>query len=119
MARIVACVSGKGGVGKTTITSNLGLVLNNLGKKTIVVDGNITTPNLSIHLGIPLYPITLHDVLKGEADIREALYLHPTGLTILPGGIGLQDLENINLDDLYNHLTKLRKEAEKSNGSCG
>ncbi|MCD6398616.1 MAG: cell division ATPase MinD [Candidatus Aenigmarchaeota archaeon] len=112
MGRVVSLVSGKGGVGKTTVSSNLGLVLNNMGKKTILVDGNVTTPNLSIHLGIPLYPITLHDVLKGNSDIREAMYVHPTGLGIIPGGIGLEDLENIDLNKVGAALNKIRNEAD-------
>ncbi|MCD6477826.1 MAG: cell division ATPase MinD [Candidatus Aenigmarchaeota archaeon] len=112
MARVVTLVSGKGGVGKTTISSNLGVILNSLGKKTIIVDGNITTPNLSFHLGVPLYPVTLHDVLKGKANIKDALYIHPSGLGLIPGGIGIDDLEDIDLSKLPNSLRKLDNDAD-------
>jgi len=84
---ILGIASGKGGVGKTTTVSNLGAALTELGKSVIVVDGNLTTPNLSMHLGIPLYPTTLHQVLQGKAKIGDALYTHPTGIRIVPSGI--------------------------------
>jgi len=112
MGRIIAFISGKGGVGKTTIVSNTALVLNSLGKNTVVVDGNVTTPNLSMHLGIPLYPITLHDVLKGEAPIKEATYIHPSGLKVIPGGIGIEDLNGIDLDLFPDSLFKLAEESD-------
>ncbi len=112
MGRIIAFISGKGGVGKTTLVSNTALVLNQLGKNTSVVDGNVTTPNLSMHLGIPLYPITIHDVLKGEVSVREATYIHPTGLKVIPGGIGIEDLENIDLDLLPESLYTLAENSD-------
>lgn len=112
MGRIISFISGKGGVGKTTLVSNTALVLNELGKNTVVVDGNVTTPNLSMHLGIPLYPITLHDVLKGDAKIKEATYIHPSGLKIIPGGIGIKDLEGMDLDLLPESLSFLAGESD-------
>lgn len=112
MARIVAIVSGKGGVGKTTLTSNLGAVLSKLGKKTLILDGNITTPDISLHLGIPLYPVTLHDVLRGNANIEEAIYMHPQGFYVVPGSIALNDMEGVNLDRLSDSLRDLKDRAE-------
>ncbi|UCG95318.1 MAG: cell division ATPase MinD [archaeon] len=112
MGRIITFISGKGGVGKTTLVSNTALVLNELGKDTIAVDGNVTTPNLSMHLGIPLYPITLHDVLRGEAKVKEATYIHPTGLKIIPGSIGIKDLESMNLDLLDESLFYLAENSD-------
>lgn len=112
MGRVIAFISGKGGVGKTTVVANTALVLSELGKRTVVVDGNITTPNLSMHLGIPLYPLTLHDVLKGEISIHEATYIHPSGLKVIPGGIGIEDLEGINLDYLSHSISMLAENHE-------
>ena len=73
MTRIISILSGKGGVGKTTVASNLGAALVKKGKDTIILDGNVTTPNLSLHLGIPLYPVTLHDFLNKKAQIESAI----------------------------------------------
>ena len=64
MTKIISVLSGKGGVGKTTMITNLATALANKGKKVIVIDANVTAPNLAIHLGIPTASlITLNDVL--------------------------------------------------------
>ena len=59
MSKIIAIVSGKGGVGKTTSAINLGVALNKFGKNVVVVDANLTTPNIGLHLGAPIVPISL------------------------------------------------------------
>ncbi|MBI5355567.1 MAG: AAA family ATPase [Candidatus Aenigmarchaeota archaeon] len=92
MARIIAVASGKGGVGKTTTSVNLSTILAEMGFRVAVVDGNLTTPNLGIHFGIPLYPVTIHDVVKGNADIYDAVYVNNNGLKIVPGSISVDDL---------------------------
>ena len=89
MTRIITVASGKGGVGKTTLVSNLATALANFKKSVIAVDGNLTTPNLGLHLGIPLYPVTLQDVLNGHSSLNEALYYHPAGFTVLAGLVGV------------------------------
>lgn len=94
MTRIVAVSSGKGGVGKTTITANLGAALTEFGQRALVVDANLTTPNLGFHLGVPLYPHTLHDVLRGEAHVEDTIYMHPSGLKVIPASISINDLKN-------------------------
>ncbi|MBI4170789.1 MAG: P-loop NTPase [Candidatus Aenigmarchaeota archaeon] len=112
MTRIIAVVSGKGGVGKTTFVANLGAALAGMGKNVIVLDANLTTPNLGIHLGIPLFPITLHDVLKGRANIRDAIYDHESGLKVIPAGISLRDLRGVDSSSLPNALLDLLGAAD-------
>lgn len=107
MARVICVSSGKGGVGKTTVTANLGLALTELGYRTMVVDANLTTPNLGFHLGVPLFPKTLHDVLKGEARIEEAIYYHPSGLQVVPAGISIEDLKGTRADKLSKAVLSL------------
>jgi septum site-determining protein MinD len=63
MTRVITVLSGKGGVGKTFVTANLGVTLAEMGKDVTILDGNLTTPNLGLHLGIPIFPRTIHDVL--------------------------------------------------------
>ncbi|MBI4154314.1 P-loop NTPase [Candidatus Woesearchaeota archaeon] len=112
MTRIIACVSGKGGAGKTTIVSNLGAALSKLGKKVIVLDTNVTTPNLGMHLGLPTYPVTLHDALKGKASIREAVYRHESGMGVVPAGIALRDLRGADPGNLPTLLLDLLGDAD-------
>jgi len=85
---IISVVSAKGGVGKTTVVSNVGTTLvKNFGKKVLVVDGNITTPTLGIHLGMLSQEKTLHDVLAGNVNLTQAIYIHPCGLHIIPASL--------------------------------
>jgi septum site-determining protein MinD len=100
LTRVIAVMGGKGGIGKTTLVSNLGAALAGFGCNVLAVDSNLTTPNLGIHLGIPLYPKTMHDVLKGKANITEAIYRHPSGLRVIPAGLSLDDLNGADPKDL-------------------
>lgn len=84
--------SGKGGVGKTTVVANLAAALSKMGQNVVAVDANITTSNLGIHLGIPLYPTTIQDVLSGSARLKDALYYHPGGFRVMPADVSINKL---------------------------
>lgn len=112
MTRYVVVASGKGGVGKTTTALNLAVALSNFGREVIVLDANMTTPNIGLHLGAPNIPITLHDVLKGNNHIKEAAYLHPSGLKIIPSSIALEEGSEKLLKKLKDVLPDLDGVAE-------
>ncbi|MDD5331617.1 MAG: cell division ATPase MinD [Candidatus Nanoarchaeia archaeon] len=107
MTRFIGIISGKGGVGKTTTSINLGAALTYLGKNTVVVDANLTTPNIGVHLGSPVVPINLNHVLQGKNSIHEAIYEHPAGTKIIPASISLQDLKRTNPDYFKKHIRTL------------
>ena len=96
MTKIITCISGKGGAGKTTTTINLGAALNHFGKDTTIIDANLTTPNIGISLGVPSVPVTIHNVLRGKKHISEATYLHPSALKVIPGALSTSSLSNID-----------------------
>lgn len=112
MTRIISVVSGKGGVGKTTLVSNLGSSLAKRGKNVIVLDGNVTTPNLSLHLGIPFYPITLHDVLKRKLPIESAIYHHESGLKIIPASLSAESIKDVSMEKFQGVLLNLLGKAD-------
>ncbi len=112
MTRVISVISGKGGVGKTTTTANLGAALAARGKNVVILDANLTTPNLSLHLGIPLYPITLHDVLKGKAFMSEATYIHPSGIKVVPASLSVDALKGLNAGRLQRAITELFGKCE-------
>ena len=74
LGRVVTVTSGKGGVGKTTTTANLGTALAALGKKVAVVDADIGLRNLDVVMGLENRIVyDLVDVIEGRARLRQAL----------------------------------------------
>ncbi|MEM7815594.1 MAG: cell division ATPase MinD [Candidatus Aenigmatarchaeota archaeon] len=112
MTRIIAIASGKGGVGKTTIVSNLAAALSHFKKSVVAIDANLTTSNLGLHLGIPLYPITLNDVLSGKAKLKDAVYYHQSGFRVIPADISLSKLMVPQSNKLIDIFYKLAGDAD-------
>ena len=74
MSRIIVVVSGKGGVGKTTVTANLGVILGGMGYKVTLIDADVGLNNLDLALGLEdrvVYDV--FDVIEGRAAPEEAL----------------------------------------------
>jgi septum site-determining protein MinD len=92
MTRIIGVVSGKGGVGKTTLVSNLGASLAKDGYNVAIVDANLTGANLGLHYGLISYPISVHDVMKKNAALSDAVYKHPSGVDIVPASLSFEDI---------------------------
>jgi len=106
--RIIGVVSGKGGVGKTTVASNIGAILAKHHKKNVtLVDCNVTTSHLSLYLGMYYCPITLNKVLRGENSIEESIHEHFSGMKIIPASLSLSDLEGIDITELRNSLKNI------------
>ncbi|PIO06997.1 hypothetical protein COT47_01955 [Candidatus Woesearchaeota archaeon CG08_land_8_20_14_0_20_43_7] len=88
MGKTVGIISVKGGVGKTTSVSNLGAVLSQqFNKKVLMVDANFSAPNLGLHVGLIAPDTTLHDVLDGDINVREAIQRHTLGFDVLPSSL--------------------------------
>jgi septum site-determining protein MinD len=87
MARIIVITSGKGGVGKTTVTANLGMTLAKMGHRVALVDGDFGLRNLDLLLGLENRVVyTAVEVLAGECRLDQALVRdkRQPGLVLLP-----------------------------------
>mgnify|MGYP001588482488 CR=1 FL=1 len=106
MGKTIGIVSLKGGVGKTSVVTALGGALSRLGKKVLLVDGNLSSPSLGLHLNIIEPEKTLHDVLNRNARLREAVY--PSGgFDVIPASI-FKEME-VNPLKLKDHLNSIKK----------
>lgn len=86
--QVLAITGGKGGVGKTLTTANLGLCLARMGMRTLLIDGDFGLANLDVVLNLrPRY--TIDDVLAGEKELSEVILTGPEGLRIIPAASGI------------------------------
>src|SRR3989339_899609 len=93
--RVICVTSGKGGVGKTNIVTNLGYALAKGGKKVLILDADLNLANVDILLGLtPRY--NLHHVFMGEKTLAEVLVQGPAGLLILPASSGIMELAEMS-----------------------
>jgi flagellar biosynthesis protein FlhG len=91
MAPVFAITSGKGGVGKTTVTANLATTLARKGQRVLAIDADVGLANLDLLFGVkPAY--TIADFFSGRAAIDEIVTTTPQGVMILPGASGVQQL---------------------------
>lgn len=100
MSTIIVIASGKGGVGKTTTAINLAAAMNYFGQDVLVIDGNLSTPNIGIHLNSPEVPINLNHVLRGKAEPYEAVYEHDSGMKILPASLSIKELKRTKTEKM-------------------
>ncbi|HPM85729.1 MAG TPA: cell division ATPase MinD [archaeon] len=107
MSRVIAIASGKGGTGKTTITANLGIALAKMGQKVLLIDADVAMANLSLILGMQSSPITLHDVLLGEAQVQDSIYDGPEGVRFIPSGLSLDNYKRVDSERLTSIVSQL------------
>jgi len=78
VARKIVFTSGKGGVGKTTVTANLGVQLSKRGERVIICDSDMGLNNIDVVTGIEsLITYDIVDVIEGRCRAKQALVQHP------------------------------------------
>jgi len=104
--RVVSVASGKGGVGKSSVSVNLAVALSRLGLRVLIVDADFGLANVDVMLGVT----TRYDVshfLKGERALHEIIQLGHEGVHFISGGSGVNDLINIDEVQLAGLLSGL------------
>ena len=100
--RVISVTSGKGGVGKTNIVTNLAFAISQLGKRVLVLDADLGLGNIDVLLGIvPKYNL-LH-VINGMKKISEVILNGPGKIMILPASSGVLEITNLT-DQQKMHL---------------
>lgn len=112
MSKTIGIFSAKGGVGKTTTAINLASALNSFGREIIVIDTDITSPNLGIYLGHLKVPKSLNYILKNNEDINRAVHTHHTGINIIQGSINPNHTKDINYKKINEKITTLKDKYE-------
>lgn len=87
--QVIAVTGGKGGVGKSNVSVNLGVSLAALGRRVVLLDADLGLANVDILLGITAKK-NLADVIAGTCSLRDVLVEGPAGLKIVPASSGVQ-----------------------------
>lgn len=107
--RVIAIASGKGGVGKTNVSVNLGVSLSKMGNRVLLMDADMGLANVDIMLGLQT-EYNLSHVLDGEKTLREVMVDAPGGLKIIPAASGvkrmaqLTPMENAGIINAFSEL---------------
>ncbi|MFC1648050.1 MinD/ParA family protein [Nanoarchaeota archaeon] len=112
MTRYICITGGKGGVGKTTTSVNLASALHKLGIDTVLVDANISTPNIHVHLGSEGIERSIHDAIAGDVHVLETIYKHSSGLRLVPALTDIHHLRYPDHDGFRDALMDLEGHAE-------
>jgi len=112
-AQVLAIASGKGGVGKTSLTVNTGIMLSKMGYRVCLFDADTNLANINIMLRVmPEY--SLEHVLRGEKDISE-IVIKTSGISLVPGASGIADFSSLELTEqhrLVEAISTLEKEYD-------
>lgn len=114
MGESIVVTSGKGGVGKTTTTANLGTALAALGKKVVVVDGDTGLRNLDVLMGLENRIVyTIIDVIEKRCRMKQALIKDKRfpNLCLLPTA-QTKDKDDITTQQMLKLVNELKVEFD-------
>jgi len=110
-ARTIVITSGKGGVGKTSLSVSLAIAIAGDGKSVTLFDADLGLANINVLLGIiPKY--NLYHVIKGKKKLKDIIIEVPEGIKIIAGASGFQQLANLEVKQREEFISSI---AELSN----
>ncbi len=112
--KVITVTSGKGGVGKTTTTANLGVALARMGKKVVMIDADIGLRNLDIVMGLENRIVyDLVDVVEKRCRLNQAMIKHKQfpNLYLIPAA-QTRDKTAVSPQDMVNITNELRPEFD-------
>jgi len=104
--RIISVTSGKGGVGKTNLSCNLGIAMAQMGYRVVLFDADLGLANLDVVLGAQA-EYSIHHALEGNLTLDEVISKGPSGVRFLSGGSGISKLLNVSKKRLQGFLLEL------------
>ncbi len=113
VARVITVTSGKGGVGKSSVSVNLAIALSRNGNRVIILDADFGLANVEVMLGIrPQY--NLADLMFRGKCLSDIITTGPENIGFISGGSGIQELTNLTRDQIVYLIQKLVELDEKA-----
>lgn len=106
VARVITVTSGKGGVGKSSVSVNLALQLARLGNRVLILDADFGLANIEVMFGVrPKY--TLADVIYRGKSLNEVITAGPENIGFISGGSGIRELANLDRSQIVCFISSL------------
>ena len=105
-AKVITVTSGKGGVGKTSLSVNLAIQLSRMGKRVVIFDADFGLANIEIMLGLrPRY--NLADLMYRWKSIEDIIMYGPENIGFISGGSGINELANLSREQVFSLIQRL------------
>lgn len=108
VAKVITVTSGKGGVGKSSISVNLAIQLSRMGKRVVIFDADFGLANIEIMLGLhPRY--NLADMMYRGKTLNDIIMYGPENVGFISGGSGIQELASLSREQIITLIQKLNE----------
>jgi len=109
--KIIAVTSGKGGVGKSSIVSNMAYILSSMGELTYIFDADLSLGNIDVMFGmVPKFNVK--DLIEGKKHITDVVADGPFGIKIIPATSGVAEFSNLSMEERQILLSSFREIPE-------
>lgn len=92
--QVIAVTGGKGGVGKSNISVNLGMALAQMRRRVVLLDADLGLANIDVLLGLKAEK-NLTDVLSGSCELVDVMLRGPAGMKVVPASSGVQQMASL------------------------
>lgn len=93
--KVIAVTGGKGGVGKSSICANLAVAMSMLGRRVMLLDGDLGLANIDVMFGLQPKR-TLADVIRNDEALEDVIIPGPEGIAVIPGASGLSEMADLS-----------------------
>lgn len=104
--RVLAVTSGKGGVGKSNLTLNVGIAMAQRKKRVLILDADMGLANIDILVGLTAQHNLSH-VLNGDFDLQDVIQECAGGVYVLPSSSGVEWMANLTTEQRLGFLQKM------------